>query len=61
MLINLSKKIGLLKLENFIFFSYQLLFFLINCLIGKASKNSFAINILGIFDKSSKLFNQFIL
>mgnify|MGYP001187065381 CR=1 FL=1 len=29
------------------YFSYHLLFTLINCLIGMASKNSFAINIVG--------------
>ena len=46
--------------KNFTFLSYHLLFFLINCLIGKESKNSFPINMLGALDISFKFFNHLI-
>ena len=51
---------GFFNFEIFIFLSYHLFFFFINCFIGSASKNSLAINILGIFDNSSKFFNHLI-
>ena len=59
--INLSTNFGFSNFENFTFFSYHLSFFLTNCFTGKASKNSFAINIVGKFDKELKLFIQFTL
>ena len=52
--VNKSKIFAFEDFEYFIFLSYHLFFFLINCFIGKASKNSFAINIVGKLGKSVK-------
>jgi hypothetical protein len=55
MTVNLSTNSKLFALVIFIFFSNHLLFFFMNCFIGKASKNSLAKNMLGPF---SNLFKE---
>ena len=49
--VNVSKNFILCDFVYFIFFSNHLFFFLTNCFIGSASKNSFETNILGKFFK----------
>ena len=55
----ISNKFRFVFFGKFTFLSNHSLFFLINCLIGNASKNSFAINIFGASDISFKFFKPF--